>query len=132
VSGAFRYALRAGYGDTDQARIVHHGVYVRWLEEARTAWLRDKGLSLAEIEREKRIGFAVHSMQLRYQQPARFEDEIEVEVLVGKLGRASLRFDYRVLREDVTLAEAEVTLACVDLDRMRARGIPDFIRDVCE
>ncbi len=125
----FVYELRVGYGDTDQSGIAHHGVYPRWFEDARVAWLREEGgLSLAQIERERRIGFAVHSLQIQYKRPALFEDALQVELWIGALRRASLRFDYALKRGDEVLATAQVVLACLDLERLRACALPDDLR----
>ena len=126
------YRVRAGYADTDQSGIVHHGVYVRWLEEARVEWLRAQNFSLAKLEEQSRIGFAVHKAELYYRLPARFEDLIEIDVWVGSLGRAKLRFDYELRCKEQTLGSATITLACIDLDRMRARGLPPEIREACQ
>jgi acyl-CoA thioester hydrolase len=126
-----RHPVRPAYGDTDQSGVIHHAVYLRWLEEARTTYLRDAGLDFRELER-LRVGFAVVHADLRYRLPARFDEELVVEAWVGKLGRAQLRFDYRILRGEDLLLEAELTLACIDLDRMRAMRLPDAVRDACE
>lgn len=126
-----RHPVRPAYGDTDQSGVVHHAVYFRWLEEARTAYLRDGGVDFRRFEHEHRIGLAVVKAEIRYLRPARFDEELVVEAWVGKLGGAQLRVDYRVLRGDDLLVEAELTLACIDLDRMRAIRIPAAIRACC-
>lgn len=127
-----RHALRPAYGDTDQSGIVHHAVYLGWLEEARTTYLRDAGLDFRALEREQRVGFAVVRADLRYVRPALFDDELIVEAWIGKLGRAQLRFDYRVMRGEELLVEGETTLACIDVDRLRAIRLPDAIRACCD
>lgn len=119
-----RYSVRAGYGDTDQSGIIHHGVYLRWLEEARTSWLRELGMDFRELEQDQRVGFAVARADLRYKRPALFDDELTIEVRIGKMRGATLRFDYRILRAEELLTTAEVTLACIDLDRMRPIRMP--------
>jgi acyl-CoA thioester hydrolase len=126
-----RHHVRPAYGDTDQSGVIHHAVYLRWLEEARTAYLRDEGVGFRALE-EARVGFAVVHADLRYRKPARFDEELVVEAWVGKLGRAQLRFDYRILRGDELLLEAELTLACIHLDHMRAIRLPDAVRALCE
>ncbi len=127
-----RHLVRPAYGDTDQSGVVHHAVYLRWLEEARTTYRRDAGLDFRKLEHEERIGVAVARAELRYMRPARFDDELVVEAWVGKLGGAQMRFDYKVRRGEEILMEAEVTLACIDLVRMRAIRIPPAIRRCCD
>jgi acyl-CoA thioester hydrolase len=127
-----RHRVRPAYGDTDQSGIVHHAVYLRWLEEARTTYLRDAGLDFRELEQGQRIGVAVARAEIRYIRPARFDDDLVVEAWVGKLGGAQMRFDYRVSKGEELLLEAEITLACIDLVRMRAIRIPPAIRSCCD
>lgn len=122
------HETRAGYGDTDQSGIVHHAVYLRWLEDARATWLREHGIDFRAMERDERAGFAVWKAEMRYHLPAFFDDLLRVELWVGELGRAKIRFDYRVWREEALLVEAQVHLACIDLDRLRARGLPASVR----
>ena len=107
---------------------MHHGVYLRWLEDARATWLRERAIDFHAMERDERAGFAVWKADLRYHRPAFFDDALAVELWVGDLGRAKIRFDYRVWREEDLLLEAQVHLACIDLDRLRARGLPESVR----
>ncbi|MEM9070145.1 MAG: thioesterase family protein [Myxococcota bacterium] len=123
---------RAGYGDTDQSGIVHHAVYLRWLEDARVDLWRSRGMDFAELERSERVGMAVHSIEMRYHRAARFDDALDVEVWVGDLSRVRIRVDYRVWRDEELLMEAKVTLVCIHLDRMRAIRIPEAVRVCCE
>ena len=126
------HRTRAGYGDTDQSGIVHHAVYLRWLEDARAAWLREHGIDFTAMEREERAGFAVWKAELRYHQPARFDEQIAVELWVSEVGRAKLTFDSRVWRDESLLLEASIHLACIDLDRHRARRLPQSVCDIVE
>lgn len=123
------HQTRAGYGDTDQSGIVHHAVYLRWLEDARATWLREHGIDFRAMERDERAGFAVWKAEILYHQPALFDDLLDIELWVGEAGRAKVRFDYRVWRDEDLLLEAQVHLACIDLDRLRARGLPQTVRD---
>ena len=125
--GGFLHSLRAGYGDTDQSGVVHHAVYLRWLEDARVAFFRERGMDFRDLELERRIGMAVARAEQRYLLPARFDDCLDVEVFIGKLGRAQIRVDYRVWRESDLLMESKVTLALIDLERMRAIRLPEDV-----
>ena len=131
MSAPHRHHVRAGYGDTDQSGVVHHAVYLRWLEDARVGMWRERGMDFRTLERDHRVGMAVHDLRLRYLRPARFDDALEVEVWVSALRRASIELRYRVWRGEELLAEAQVTLACVDLDRMRAARLPAQVRACC-
>ena len=117
------YRLRTGYGDTDQSGIIHHAVYMRYLEDARADLLRTRGLDFIDLEQTQRIGMAVARAQMRFLRPARFDDLLDIEVRV-RAQRATMEFDYRVLRDEELLLEATLTLTCIDLERMRAIRMP--------
>ncbi|MDH5490686.1 MAG: acyl-CoA thioesterase [Myxococcales bacterium] len=120
----FRHRLRAGYGDTDKSGVVHHAVYLRYLEDARVAMLRDAALDFRQLEEADRVSLVVARADVRYLRPTFFDDEIDVEIRVEKLRGASLVLDYRVLRGEALLSTASITLACIDLDALRPKRIP--------
>jgi acyl-CoA thioester hydrolase len=107
--------LRVRFYETDLMGIVHHGSYVGYLEVARVEWLRRRGVAYVSWA-ERGLHMAVVDLTLRYRAPARFDDEIDVEVVLGEWRAASIRFDYRLLRvgDGVLLAEGATRLACVD------------------
>ena len=124
------YRLRTGYGDTDQSGVIHHAVYMRYLEDARADYLRERGLDFAALEQGQRIGMAVARATMRFLRPARFDDLLDIEVRV-ETQRATMIFDYRVLRGDTVLPEAQLTLACIDLEKMRAIRLPPEVAAAC-
>ena len=128
----FRLPVRVAYVDTDQGGIMHHGAYVRYLEVARVEYLREHGVTYKDLEYDHHFALPVIDMRVKYKRPARFDDELVVETWVGKLGAASIRFDYRVTRGDELMTEAEVTLACVKLPSGRPVRLPDVVRRACE
>jgi acyl-CoA thioester hydrolase len=127
----FRHRVRVGYGDTDQGGVVHHAVYLRWLEAARVEYLRARGVDYRAVELDERLGLPVVKVEIAYRKPARFDEELEVATSVGRLSRATLRFDYVVWRGDERLTDAQITLACVRLDAQRLCSIPSAIREAC-
>jgi acyl-CoA thioester hydrolase len=124
------YRLRTGYGDTDQSGVIHHAVYMRYLEDARADYLRVRGLNFADLEQRQRIGMAVARASMRFLRPARFDDVLDIEVRVATQ-RATMIFDYRVLCGDTLLLEAQLTLACIDIVNMRAIRIPPEVAAAC-
>ncbi len=115
------------FGETDLMGIAHHASYLAYFEEGRVEYLRRRGIEYgAWMARE--IHLPVVDAHLRYRKPARFDDLLIVDTSIGQMGRASLRFDYRVSREasDGTLervCEGSTKLACVD-NSHRLRRIP--------
>ena len=106
--------LRIIYGDTDQMGVVYYGNYLRFFEAARNEWLRAKGVRWRDIESEHEIYLPVAEAKVNYKRPAFYDDVLVVETKLAELGRASLRFEYRVLRGDDLLATGHTVHACVD------------------
>ena len=116
--------MRVYYEDTDAAGIVYYANYLKFMERARTEWLSSLGMELAAVEREHGITFAVHHVDIRYHQPARLGDRLDVTVNIFERGRARLIAAQNVLRGTEILVEARVTLACLDRVRWHPARIP--------
>jgi acyl-CoA thioester hydrolase len=108
--------IRVIYGDTDQMGVVYYGNYLRFFEAARNEWLRAKCTRWRDIEERHAVYLPVAEAKVNYKRPARYDDVIMVETRMGELGRASLRFDYRILRGDDLLALGHTVHACVSRD----------------
>ncbi len=91
-----RFVVRVRYADTDQMGFVYYGNYLRWFEIGRTEMLRSFGMSYREVEAAG-IRLPVLEARCRYHRPARYDDEVTIETTLAGLGRASMRFAYRVL-----------------------------------
>ena len=89
--------LRARFAETDAMRVVHHTEYFVWFEVARTELLRTLGLPYTEIQRR---GFHTPLVEAfaNYKAPARYDDEVEVKIWPGKIGRTSIRLEYEVTK----------------------------------
>ena len=109
--------VRVRFYETDLMGIVHHGSYVSYLEVARVEWLRRRGVAYAAWA-QRGLHLAVVELSLKYRAPARFDDEIDVEVMLAERRAASLRFDYRLLRvsDGLLLGDGSTRLACVDAE----------------
>jgi len=105
--------IRIIYGDTDQMGVVYYGNYLRFFEAARNEWLRAKGARWREIEATHSIYLPVVEAKVNYKRPAFYDDVIAIEARLGDLGRASLRFDYRILRGTDLLVLGHTIHACV-------------------
>jgi acyl-CoA thioester hydrolase len=106
--------IRVIYGDTDQMGVVYYGNYLRFFEAARNDFLREKGARWRDVERTHSIYLPVVEAKVNYKRPAFYDDMLVVETKLAELGRASLRFEYRVLRGDDLLATGHTVHACVD------------------
>ena len=126
---AFRYRVRVQYIDTDKGGVVHHAAYLRFLEQARVELLRARGIDYRAFEVEQKKAIPVAEAHLRYKLPCFFDDVLDVETWVGVVNRAKLRFDYRILREHDVVLTAEITCACVDMERMKICSMHPLFRE---
>lgn len=113
-------SLRVRFCDTDLMGIVHHANYFAYFEAGRVDWLRRRGVTYAEWARTGHH-LPVVDASIRYHRPACFDDLVQVETVLSELRHASLRFEYRVLRENTLLASGSTRLACVDSAHKVAR-----------
>jgi acyl-CoA thioester hydrolase len=130
----FSWPTRVYWEDTDGGAIVYYANYLRFLERSRTEWLRAHGHSQLALAREPGILFTVVSLQIEYRAPARLDDQLEITCEPRPEGPASLRFAQRVYRaardassERGLLVEADVRVACVDVQTLRPRRLPQFL-----
>ena len=97
--GAFRFRFRVRYADTDQMGVAYYGNYLRWFEVGRAELMRALGATYRELEASG-VRLPVVEARCRYLSPARYDDLLAIETVVESVGRASVRFAYRILRED--------------------------------
>lgn len=121
-----RLEKRIYYHDTDCGGVVYHASYLNHLEEARTEYLREKGIDIGELARQGTI-FPVIRLEVDYKSPARYSETIEVATSIGKIGHASIHFEQEIKRGNTVLLKAKVVCACVDAG-LKAKPIPDNIR----
>ena len=132
----FCWPARVYWEDTDGGGIVYYANYLRFLERARTEWLRARGHSQLQLARDRGIVFAVVSLSVDYRAPARLDDELQITCEPQSEGAASLRFAQRIYRSAHAagrapdlLLEANVRVACVDVRTMRPQRLPEFLAD---
>lgn len=124
---SFRHKVRVRYCETDSMGVAHHGSYVAWLEEARTEWMRARGVSYREVEASGYF-LQVVKMDLRYKNPARYDEELVVVVSEAERRRVSITHGYEVLRagDGTVVATGEITLACTDREG-QLRRLPEGV-----
>jgi acyl-CoA thioester hydrolase len=120
----FRWPVRVYYEDTDAAGIVYYANYLKFLERARTEWLVAMGFTLTALEAEHNAVFVVYRLEIEYRQPARLGDALDVTMAPIARGKSRLVAAQDVLRDEVLLARACVTLALVDRRNWRPMRTP--------
>ncbi|NRT57542.1 tol-pal system-associated acyl-CoA thioesterase [Sphaerotilus uruguayifluvii] len=126
----FRWPLRIYWEDTDAGGVVFYANYLKFFERARTEWLRELGFSQEAMRLQEAAMFVVTDTAVRYRQPARLDDRIEVTVRLAEAGRASLVLDQQAWREDTLLAEGRIRIGCVDAATLRPRRMPASLLSV--
>ena len=122
-----RTELRVIYGDTDQMGVVYYANYLRFMEAGRNEFIRAHGLRYRDFEERFGLRLPVAEAKVSYRMPARYDDVVAIETSLAELKRASVRFEYRILREEEVLATGETVHACVDLDGRVRRLPPELV-----
>lgn len=125
----FSWAARVYWEDTDGGGIVYYANYLRFLERARTEWLRSLGHSQHELARTAGILFAVAGLSIEYRRPARLDDELLITCEPRAERAAAMRFAQRIERVPggELLVEADVRVVCLDARTLRPKRLPDFL-----
>lgn len=127
AAAPFTWPVRVYYEDTDLGGVVYYANYLKFLERARSEWLRHLGISQTGLLESQRLLFAITAVDVRYLKPARFEDELAVTVELERMRRASMSFAQEIRRggrAGELLCTARVTAACLDADTLRPRPMP--------
>jgi acyl-CoA thioester hydrolase len=127
MTRVFSIPIRVYYEDTDAGNVVYYANYLKFMERARTEWLRQMGFEQDELSRRDGILFAVRSARLEFLKPARFNDLLQATVKISRRGKASITFTQEIRREELTLCEGEVKVACLDAGTFAPRPIPEII-----
>ena len=122
---AFVWPVRVYWEDTDAGGVVYYANYLKFMERARSEWLRAFGFEQDVLRDETGIVFVVRRVEIDYLSPARFNEQLEVSVGLHEMGRASLSVRQELIRGSTRLAQAVVTLACVDAVRFKPVKIPE-------
>jgi len=116
--------VRIYYEDTDAGGVVYHANFLRFMERARTEWLRELGYELDWLEQEYGFLFAVRSVDIDYLKPAHLNDSLSIQVSIARKGKASLDIDHEVYRDETLLCRARIKLAGLAVDSFRPMALP--------
>ena len=121
---SFTWPVRVYYEDTDLGGVVYYANYLKFMERARTEWLRALGFEQTALAREHGVVFVVSSLTIDYLRPAAFDDELAVTVELEKLGAGQIVLKQTIARAQEALATASVRLGCVNTATFRPVRIP--------
>ena len=126
----FEWPVRVYYEDTDSGGVVYYANYLRFMERARTEWMRELGFEQDVLNREEGVIFAVRSAKVDYLRPALFNDQLTVMTRLTQRGRASLTFFHSIIRQqepEQPCCTGEVRVACINAQSLRPQPIPDLL-----
>lgn len=127
----FQWPVRVYYEDTDRGDVVYYANYLKFMERARSEWLRSLDVEQDKLRASEGLIFVVRTAHIEYLKPARFNDMLDVSVVVAQCGRASITFEQKVMRrvEQASLlcCSGCVKIACLDSTTLRPRPIPPSI-----
>lgn len=116
------------YEDTDLGAVVYHANYLKFIERARSDWVRRLGIDQNALRGEGLV-FVITRIEADFRAPARLDDRLTVETVPAGATRARLVLDQRVLRDGVELFCARVTLAAMSLEG-RPRRLPPALAQI--
>jgi acyl-CoA thioester hydrolase len=132
----FSWPVRVYYEDTDVGGVVYYANYLRFMERARTEYLRHKGFEQDELMAGEGVMIVVVQVEVSFRRPARFNDLLSVTVQIEDTTRTSVRFRQNVYRggaeDGELLVEGIIRGACVDAKTLRPRAIPKAILESTE
>ena len=122
-----RFPIRVYYEDTDLAGFVYYANYFKFIERARSEWVRELGVDQAKMKAETGVVFAVRRVEADYFMPANYDDELVVETSTEMNTGARWVLKQTVTRDGVPLFEALVTIVAIGANGAAAR-LPASIR----
>ena len=125
----FAFNIRVYIEDTDAGGIVYHANHIRFMERARTEWLRTQGI--AHYWQQTDYSFVVHKINVKYVRPILMDDLITVTAHVISCKTASFRLQQNIYRGEILLASGEVELACLN-KAMSPRKLHHEIHDLIQ
>ena len=128
----FRVSRRVDFADTDMAGIIHFSNYFRYMEFAEVAFLRSRGLSVTMVWGEEKLGFPRVSATCDFLHPVRFEDIVDIEVGVERVGRKSVTYTFDFTHQGKLVAKGRISAVCCrfqpGIHKLESIDIPEDIR----
>jgi len=132
VALVHHWPIRIYYEDTDSGGVVFHSNYLKFMERARTEWLRDFEIDQKALKNNLNLMFVVHEIDIKFIRPAVFNDEIEVQTKLEKLGSVKIELEQKIFRSSEILIESRVVVASVNSISMKPMRIPNEIKLLME
>ena len=122
------YSVRVYYEDTAAGGVVYYANYLKFVERARTEFLREIGIPHEDIKKKWSVEFVVRSSVIDYIKPAFLDDLLEVRTYCVEVRGASSTLKQVVLKEDTLIVDTTIKIACISMENARAVKMPSDIR----
>lgn len=125
----FFWPVRVYYEDTDCGGVVYYANYLKFMERARSEWLRSLGFEQDRLLQQEGIVFAVRRVAMDFMHPARFNDALLVNSRIIQRRKVSLTFQQKIFREadEKLLVRGDVQVACIDMESFKPVSLPEKI-----
>ncbi len=120
----FNWPVRVYYEDTDAAGVVYHSNYLKFMERARTEWLRVLGFSQQKLREESRTVIVIASADMKFIKAAKLDDYLTIKTNLLSTGATSLLCEQLVQRADEDICAARVKCVCVNSTTFKPQRIP--------
>ena len=140
MTAEFVWPSRVYWEDTDAGGVVYYANYLKFMERARTEWLRALGIEQIPLKEQHGILLVIAQVEANYRRPARYGDVLQVTCRIVECGKASLTFEQNIYRaahdsknsaDELTrgelLLDGKTRVACVDASNFKPRALPEII-----
>jgi acyl-CoA thioester hydrolase len=124
----YSFPVRVYFENTDAGGVVYHAEYLKFMERARTEWLRHMGFDHQALDRHHGAVFVVTAASIDFAKPARLDDTLAVSVRLESLGKVRCVFAQEIRRDDEVLVRAKITVACLQVESFKPAEIPEALR----
>ena len=128
----FKWSVRIYFEDTDSGGVVYHSNYLKFMERARTEWLRSIELNQANMKKKDKIMFVVANVNIDYKKAARFNDQLDIETSIDKIGASRVDLTQNIMKNSDLYTSAKVNIACIHSETFKPQRIPKLIKQQME
>ena len=128
----FKWSIRIYFEDTDSGGVVYHSNYLKFMERARTEWLRSLNLNQADLKKKDKIMFVVTKVNIDYKKAAQFNDALDIETSVDNIGASKVDLTQNIMKNSELYTSAKVSIACIHSETFKPQRIPKLIKQQME
>ena len=119
--------IQVYYEDTDLGGVVYYANYLRFIERARSEWIRDLGIDQIKMRNEEKAIFVVTKIKADYLSPAYFDDVLKVDTRIKVISPVRAYFYQNIFREEEAIFKAEVCVTCTS-NSGKVQRLPEKIK----